>query len=71
MLERRQTERFKVFESCEQWFEEFRMYHRLKAKIVKENDDLMSATRMCVMMLREAKTRPIAQKIVYDDSQYA
>ena len=71
MLERMQTERFKVFESCEPWFEEFRMYHRLKAKIVKENDDLMSATRMAIMMLRDSRTLPVQRKIVYEDNCYA
>jgi hypothetical protein len=58
MLDRMQTDRFKVFADQEQWFEEFRMYHRLDGKIVKERDDLMSATRIGVMMLRFAATPP-------------
>jgi hypothetical protein len=54
MLDRMQTDRFKVFASLNDWFEEFRMYHRKEGKIVKERDDLMSATRIGVMMLRHA-----------------
>lgn len=56
MLERMQTGRFKVFCTCGMWFEEFRLYHRLEGKIVKERDDLMSATRIGVMMLRFSTT---------------
>lgn len=58
MLERMQTGRFKVFAGLAEWFEEFRLYHRLEGKIVKERDDLMSATRYAVMMLRFAQVRP-------------
>jgi hypothetical protein len=36
------------------WFEEFRLYHRKEGKVVKENDDLMAATRYAIMMLRYA-----------------
>lgn len=57
MLERMQTGRFKVFANLSEWFEEFRLYHRQNGKIVKERDDLMSATRMGVMMLRYATTQ--------------
>lgn len=56
MLERMNTERFKVFAGLTEWFEEFRLYHRKDGLIVKERDDLMSATRYAVMMLRHAKT---------------
>lgn len=58
MLNRMETDRFKVFDDLTEWFEEFRLYHRLQGKIVKERDDLMSATRYGVMMLRHAKTAP-------------
>ena len=47
--------RFKVAAHLTQWFEEFRMYHRKDGQIVKERDDLMSATRIGVMMKRFAK----------------
>jgi phage terminase large subunit-like protein len=58
MLDRMQTGRLKVFAGLSEWFEEYRLYHRLDGKIVKERDDLMSATRVGVMMRRIAKTKP-------------
>lgn len=57
ILERMRTDRFKVFRGNNEWFEEFRTYHRKDGKIVKEVDDLMSATRYGVMMLRFASTQ--------------
>lgn len=54
ILDRMQTGRFKVFSTFTDWFEELRLYHRKDGKIVKERDDLMSATRIGVMMLRHA-----------------
>lgn len=59
MLERMQTNRFKVFAGLGDWFEEFRLYHRDDGKIVKLYDDLMSATRVGLMMLRFAITKPV------------
>ncbi len=55
MLDRMQTGRLKVAKHLEDWFEEFRLYHREDGKIVKLNDDLMSATRYGLMMLRHSK----------------
>jgi phage terminase large subunit-like protein len=54
MLDRMQTGRFKVFAHLNEWFEEFRLYHRKDGKVVKEGDDLMSATRYGIMSLRKA-----------------
>lgn len=54
MLDRMQTGRFKVAKHLQDWWEEFRLYHREDGKIVKECDDLMSATRYGLMMLRMA-----------------
>ena len=54
MLQRMQTSQFKVFKSLIQWFEEFNSYHRKDGKVVKENEDIMSATRYAMMMLRYA-----------------
>jgi hypothetical protein len=70
MLERMETGRFKVFDSLNDWFEEFRLYHRLEGKIVKERDDLMAASRYAVMMLREAKVNK-ASTIKYPTRKYA
>lgn len=54
MFDRMQTGRLKVFSTLHDWFGEFRMYHRKDGKIVKERDDLLSATRIGIMMLRHA-----------------
>lgn len=65
MLTRMETARFKVNKRLTAWFEEFRLYHRKDGKIVKERDDLMSATRYAVMMLRFAEVHKKTQPIKY------
>lgn len=62
LLDRMQTGRFKVFSHLADWFEEFRMYHRKDGKIVKLDDDLMSATRYANMMKRFACSKPAPSK---------
>jgi terminase large subunit-like protein len=54
MLDRMQTGKLKVYAHLLDWFEERRMYHRKDGKVVKLGDDLMSATRYGIMMLRHA-----------------
>jgi hypothetical protein len=73
MLDRMRTGRLKVFSTCMEWFEEFRMYHRAPRKtdptvveIVKRDDDVLSASRYGVMMLRFADTEPVE----HDDYDY-
>lgn len=58
ILDRMQTGRFKVAKHLNDWWEEFRLYHRDEGKIVKEHDDLMDATRTALMCLRFAKAAP-------------
>lgn len=58
MMERMQTGRWRVFSTCSAWVEEFRMYHRKGGLIVKERDDVISASRYAMMMLRFAITEP-------------
>jgi len=68
MLIRMESGRFKVFKHLNDWFEEFRLYHRKDGRVHKEGDDLMSATRYAVI-LRHARaaasvrsfTRPLAE----------
>lgn len=60
MLDRMQTGRLKVFRHLTEWWDEFRLYHRKDGKVVKERDDLMSATRYAIMMLRFAILHPNA-----------
>jgi phage terminase large subunit-like protein len=64
MLDRMKTGRFKVAEHLNDWWEEFRLYHRKDGKIVKEGDDLMSATRYAVMMLRCAATNQSMDSLI-------
>jgi phage terminase large subunit-like protein len=54
MHERMETGRLKVFDHLGDWFAEFRQYHRKDGRVVKEQDDLLSATRYALMMLRFA-----------------
>jgi phage terminase large subunit-like protein len=63
MLERMQTGRLKVFRHLVEWFDEFRLYHRKDGKVVKEFDDIISATRYAIMMKRHAITKPRPKKI--------
>ena len=56
MLDLMTSERFKVFSTCQEWFAEYRLYHREKGKVVKVFDDLMSATRYANMMKRFARS---------------
>lgn len=55
MLDRMLTGRWKVFSTCSEWLEERRLYHRKDGKIVKERDDVISASRYALMMLRFAE----------------
>jgi phage terminase large subunit-like protein len=65
MLERMQTGRLKVAAHLAEWWEEFRLYHRKDGKLVKEADDLLSATRYAIMMLRFATVATKAKPIEY------
>lgn len=60
MDQRMKTNRLKVFKSQTLWWEEYRRYHRIARKdgtseIHKVFDDVMSATRQAIMMLRMAR----------------
>ncbi len=62
MLDRMQTGRWKVFRTCPHWLEERRLYHRKDGKVVKLRDDVLSASRYGMMMLRKAITQPEPRK---------
>jgi phage terminase large subunit-like protein len=70
MNERFATGRLKVFSNLSLWFEEYRTYHRKDGLIVAEHDDLMSASRLLIMMLRQFREEPIKtrqnQTMAYD-----
>lgn len=57
MLERMQTGRLYVFRELHDWQEEFLLYHRKDGLIVKEHDDILSATRVACTMKRIGKTK--------------
>ena len=59
--ERERTGRLKVAAHLADWFEERRFYHRKDGKIVKIKDDLMSATRIGLMMKRYARNVPLGK----------
>lgn len=56
MLERMQTGRLKFASHLSPLWDEFSTYHRDKGRIVKEHDDILSAIRYALMMLRKADT---------------
>jgi hypothetical protein len=55
------TGRFKVFASCQAWFDEFRMYRRdARGRVVKSNDHLMDSTRyMARSGIARMKRKPV------------
>jgi Terminase RNaseH-like domain len=55
-LDRMQTGRLKVFKHLNQFWSEFRLYHRRDGRVVKEDDHLLDAMRYALMSLRFART---------------
>lgn len=64
MLDRMVTGRWKVFTTCSEWLEEFRLYHRKDGKVVKERDDVLSASRYALMMKRFAEVEQHASLVI-------
>ena len=58
ILDRMLSGRWKVFDHLEDWFAEFRLYHRQDGLIVKAQDDRLSASRYAMMMRRYAVVAP-------------
>lgn len=65
MLTRMETARFKVFSTETEYFEEHRLYHREDGKIVKLRDDIISAIRYAIMMLRHAEIKKTDKPLKY------
>ena len=67
----------KVFKSCRNWLDEYRIYRRdEKGKIVKTRDHLMDATRYLIMSGRSRmRTPPVQPKptpaITYGPGSYS
>ncbi len=55
MDDRMKSGRFKVAAQLSEFFEEYRFYHRKDGQLVKIKDDILSATRVAIMMKRRAK----------------
>jgi phage terminase large subunit-like protein len=67
MDDRMRSGRFKVASHLSEWFEEYRHYHRIpkndgSSEIVKQNDDLLSATRIGCMTIRSARRGAVGQE---------
>jgi hypothetical protein len=62
MLQRMRMGRLKIAAHLNDWWSEFRNYHRKDGMIVKLNDDLMSATRVAVMARRFARTGALGSR---------
>jgi hypothetical protein len=60
-----QTGRLKIARHLDVFWREFRMYHRKDGKIVKENDDVISAIRYAVMCKRFAKVNTPAAPLTF------
>lgn len=65
MDDRMRTGRFKVAKHLELWFAEYRMYHRKDGLVVRQNDDLMSATRIGVMARRFLRPVALGRKTIF------
>lgn len=61
MLDRMLTGRLKIAKHLHDVFDEIAGYHRDAGQIVAERDDILSAIRYGLMMLRHAKTRPVTE----------
>lgn len=62
MADRMLTGRWKVFNTCQGWLQEFRLYHRKDGVIEPIRDDRISASRYGYMMRRHAGTKPRKRK---------
>jgi len=69
ILDRMKRGGFHVFTHLNDWFDEFRLYHREDGKIYKKHDHLMDATRYAVMMLRFAQTHIPIKRDRYEPRQ--
>lgn len=63
MYEYMRTNRFKVFSTVRDFFDEKRLYHRKQGKIVEKNDDVLSAVRYAFVMRRYARLAPPAVSV--------
>lgn len=62
------TGRLKVFKSCQNWIQEYRLYRRdEKGQIVKQNDHLMDATRYSIVSgIERLSTKPVQKQNIQE-----
>jgi hypothetical protein len=61
------TGRLKIFQSCQAWLAEFRLYRRDEnGRVVKENDHLMDATRYLVRSMGKI-LRTMPADVAFED----
>lgn len=65
LQQRMQTDRFKVFAGCDEFFDEYRKYHRKNGQLVKLDDDVLSATRYGALMIRQHGVKLASQKMEF------
>lgn len=66
MQERFETGRLKVASHLSEFFDEYSTYHREKGLLVKVKDDILSATRVGIMMRRYAQSVGVGSNVKVD-----
>lgn len=62
MAERLRDGGLKVFDTCHEFFDEYRSYHRKDGKIVPIRDDVIKSAMYAIMMRRFAKPRQLRRR---------
>lgn len=71
VMSRLSTGKLKVFNTCQKWLNEYRMYsYDDKQRIVKRNDHLMDATRFMVMSGLQRSVMERQQQIYIPDIRF-
>ena len=70
LLQRFETGRLQIFESCQETLEELRLYHRKNGKVVAIKDDLLSSMRYAALSVgrfgEQLKNKSMYRKYSYD-----
>lgn len=64
LLQRMESDRFKIFKSCTETMEEMRLYHRKDGRVVPIKDDLLSAMRYAALSVQRFGER-LKSKTLY------
>jgi hypothetical protein len=70
LLQRFETGRLQIFQSCTETLEELRLYHRKNGKVVPVKDDLLSAMRYAALSVERfgerGKNKTVYRKYNFD-----